>query len=75
MLRPKKKFHVMGRQSSNSWVPTNEVGQDSKKGDYENNLPSEVVKWCEIAADRNQWRSVCGFKILSATKETPTSSR
>jgi hypothetical protein len=32
-------------------------------------------KWHGIAADRNQWRAVCGSKIPSATKETPTSSR
>jgi hypothetical protein len=29
----------------------------------------------EIAADRNQWRDVCDFKIWKAKIETPTSSR
>jgi hypothetical protein len=28
-----------------------------------------------MAADRNQWRAICGSKMPSATKETPTSSR
>jgi hypothetical protein len=28
-----------------------------------------------VAADRNQWRAVCGSKMPSATNETPTSSR
>jgi hypothetical protein len=38
-------------------------------------LPNEFVKWRGIAADRNQWRAVCGSKMPSATKETPTSSQ
>jgi hypothetical protein len=33
------------------------------------------IKWREMAADRNQWRAICGSKTLSATKETPSSSR
>jgi hypothetical protein len=33
------------------------------------------VKWHEMAADRNQWRAICGSKMPIATKETPTSSR
>jgi hypothetical protein len=40
-----------------------------------NDLPTEFVKWREMAADRNQWRAVCGSKIPSSTKEKPTSSR
>jgi hypothetical protein len=38
-------------------------------------LPTEFVNWSEMAADRNQWRAVCGSKMPSATKETPTFSR
>jgi hypothetical protein len=40
-----------------------------------NDLPTEFVKWREMAADRNQWRAICGSKAPSTTKETPTSSR
>jgi hypothetical protein len=40
-----------------------------------NDLPTEFAKWREMAADRNQWRAVCGPEMPSATKETPTSSR
>jgi hypothetical protein len=39
------------------------------------NLPTEFVKWREMAADRNQWRAICGSKTPSTLKETPTSSR
>jgi hypothetical protein len=38
-----------------------------------NDLPIEFFKWREMAADRNQWRAICGSKMPSATKETPTS--
>jgi hypothetical protein len=38
-------------------------------------LPTEFVKWREIAADRNQWHAICGSKMPSATKETLISSR
>jgi hypothetical protein len=37
--------------------------------------PTEFVEWREMAADRNRWRAVCGSKMSSATKETPTSQR
>jgi hypothetical protein len=40
-----------------------------------NDLPTEFVKWREMAADRNQWRAICGSKMPSAIKATPTSSR
>jgi hypothetical protein len=40
-----------------------------------NDLPIEFVKWREMAANRNQWRAICGSKPPSTTKETPTSSR
>jgi hypothetical protein len=46
-----------------------------KKALQSNDLPTEFAKWREIAADRNQWRAVCGSKMLSATNETPASSR
>jgi hypothetical protein len=45
-----------------------------KKALQSNDLPTEFAKWREMAADRNQWRAVCGSKMPSATKETPTSS-
>jgi hypothetical protein len=34
-----------------------------------------LIKWREMATDRNQWRAVRGSKTPSATKETPISSR
>jgi hypothetical protein len=40
-----------------------------------NDLPTEFIKWRDIAADRNQWRAICDSKMPNATKETPTSSR
>jgi hypothetical protein len=58
-----------------SWLPTNELGPNSKKALQSNDIPTEFVKWREMAADRNQWRAVCGSKMPSATKETPKSSR
>jgi hypothetical protein len=50
-------------------------GRTLKKALQRFDLPTEFVKWREMAADQNQWRAVCGSKIPSATKETPTSSR
>jgi hypothetical protein len=50
-------------------------GRALKKALQSYDLPTKLVKWREMAADRNQWRAVCGSKIPSATKETPTSSR
>jgi hypothetical protein len=38
-------------------------------------LPSDLVKLRETAADSNKWRVVCGFKKPSATKETPAFSQ
>jgi hypothetical protein len=46
-----------------------------KKVLQSNCLPTEFFKWCEIAADRNQWRAISGSKMTNATKVTPTSSR
>jgi hypothetical protein len=50
-------------------------GRTLKKALQGNDLPTEFVKWREMAADRNQWRAICGSKMPSATKETPASSR
>jgi hypothetical protein len=50
-------------------------GRALKKALQSYDLSGVFVKWREIAADRNQWRAICGSKMLSATKETPTSSR
>jgi hypothetical protein len=50
-------------------------GRTLKNALHSYDLPSEFVKWREMVADRNQWPAVCGFKMPSATKETPTSSR
>jgi hypothetical protein len=47
-------------------------GRTLKQALQSNDLPTEFVKWREMAADRNQWRAVCGSKMPSATKETPT---
>jgi hypothetical protein len=46
------------------------VKKKKKKALQSNDLPTEFVKWREMAADRNQWRAICGSKIPSATKET-----
>jgi hypothetical protein len=50
-------------------------GRTLKKALLSNDLPTEFVEWREMAADRNQWRAICGSKLPSATKETPTFSR
>jgi hypothetical protein len=50
-------------------------GRTLKKALLSIDLPTEFVKWRETPADRNQGRAVCGSKIPSATKETPTYSR
>jgi hypothetical protein len=49
-------------------------GRTLKNALLSNDLPTEFVKWRKMAADRNQWRSICGSKTPSTTKETPTSS-
>jgi hypothetical protein len=49
--------------------------QNTEEDLQSNVLPTECFKWHEIGADRNQWRVICGSKMPSATKETPTSSR
>jgi hypothetical protein len=43
-------------------------GRTLKKALLSNDLPIEFVKWHEMAADRNQWRAICGSKTPSATK-------
>jgi hypothetical protein len=50
-------------------------GRTLKKALLSNDIPTEFVKWRKIAADRNQWCAICGSKIPSASKDTPTSSR
>jgi hypothetical protein len=50
-------------------------GRTLKKALQSNDLPTEFVKWRKIAADRSQWSAVCGSRMPSAKKETPTSSR
>jgi hypothetical protein len=59
-LSPKKNPYLLAQQSSASWVPTNKLGQNSEKELLNNDLLTEFVKWREILADRNQWRSICG---------------
>jgi hypothetical protein len=56
-------------------MPTNEQGLNSEKALQSYDLPTEFVKWREMAADRNQWRAICGSKMPSSTKETPASSQ
>jgi hypothetical protein len=68
---PNKNLELLGRKSSNSGKPA----KYSQKVLLSYGLQAEYVKWLGIAADRNQWRAVCGFKMLSATKETPAFSR
>jgi hypothetical protein len=46
-----------------------------KKALLSNDLPTEIIKWRKMAADRNRWRAICGSKTPNTTKETPTSSR
>jgi hypothetical protein len=55
--------------------PQMKWGRTLKKALQSFDLPTEFVKWRKMAADRNQWRAICGSKMPSATKETPTSSR
>jgi hypothetical protein len=43
--------------------PQMKWGRTLKKALQSHDLPTEFVKWREIAADRNQWRVVCGSKI------------
>jgi hypothetical protein len=50
-------------------------GRTLKKALQSYDLPREFVKLSEMAADRNQLRAICGSKMSSATKETPTSPR
>jgi hypothetical protein len=50
-------------------------GRTLKKELPSNDLSTEFFKRREIAADRNLWCAVCGSKMPSASKETPTSSR
>jgi hypothetical protein len=56
-------------------MPTNKLGPNSEKALQSNDLPTEFIKWRKMAADRNQWRAICGFKTPSTKKETPTFSR
>jgi hypothetical protein len=71
------------RKILTSWVdnprplgcPQMNWGRPLKKALQSNDLPTEFVKWLEIAVDQNQWRAVCGSKMPSAKKETPTSLR
>jgi hypothetical protein len=51
------------------------LGRTLKKTLHSNDIPTEFVKWREMAADRNQWRAIGGSKMQSATNETPISSR
>jgi hypothetical protein len=70
------------RRILTSWVdnprpyncPQMNWGRTLKKALQSYDLPTEFVELREIAADRNEWRAVCGSKVPSATKETPTSS-
>jgi hypothetical protein len=66
------------RKILSSWVdnprplgcPQMNWGRTLKKALQSNDLPTEFVKWREMAADRNQWRAICGSKMPSTTKET-----
>jgi hypothetical protein len=46
-------------------------GRALKKALQSYDLPTELAKWREMAADRNQWRAICGSKTPNATEETP----
>jgi hypothetical protein len=75
------------RKILTSWMPSNELGPSSekikssllweslKKALQSNDLPTEFVKWREMAADQNQWRAICGSKTPSTSQELPTSPR
>jgi hypothetical protein len=67
----KKSLDLLGRQSPNLRVPTNELGPNLEKALLRNDLPTKFVKWREIAADQNQWRAIWGMNMPSATKKTP----
>jgi hypothetical protein len=71
------------RKTLTSWVgnprplgcPLMNWGRTLKKSLQNNDLPTEFVKWREMAPDRSHWRAICGSKTPRTTKETPTSSR
>jgi hypothetical protein len=46
-----------------------------KKALLSNDLPRKFARWCDIAANRSQWRAIYGSKGPTATKETRNSSR
>jgi hypothetical protein len=58
-------------------MPTNELGPKFEKGPSPFGVMTFQMSLLNCARwhDRNQWRTICGSKISSATKETPTSSR
>jgi hypothetical protein len=64
------------RKILTSWVdnprhlgcPQMNWGQTLEKALQSNDLPTEFVKWREMAADRNQWRAICGSKTPSLQK-------
>jgi hypothetical protein len=68
------------RKILTSWVdnprplgcPQINSGRTLKKALQSYDLPTDFVKWREMAADRNQRRAICGSKMPSTTKETPT---
>jgi hypothetical protein len=43
-------------------------GRPLKKALQRNELSTEFVTWREMAADRNQWRAICGSKTPSQVK-------
>jgi hypothetical protein len=70
------------RKILTSWVvnprplgcPQMNWGRTLKKALQNYGLPTEFAKRREMAADRNQWRAICGSKIPSATKSEKTNT-
>jgi hypothetical protein len=59
-LTQKEDSGLLGEQFSTFRMPTAKLRPNSQKGTSDNDLPTGFIKWCEIAAERNQWRAVCG---------------
>jgi hypothetical protein len=63
------------KQCSLLKIASFELGPNSEKALQSNDLSIEFAKWRAMAADRSQWRAICGSKTPSTSKETSTSSR
>ena len=71
------------RQLLTGWVdhkrpigcPQMTWGRTLKKALVQNNLPTDFKAWSSLAADRRQWRTVCGMKQPTSTEPPPPSTK